>query len=255
MRVPAHPCASIRPATSGGRTRSSTAWTSRRTWTPTATAIGDIPGLIQRLDYLAGLGVTCLWLMPFQPTPNRDDGYDITDYYGVDPRLGDARRLRRARPHRHRPRAAGDRRPGRQPHLRRASVVPGGAQRPRLAAARLVRLARRAVGRAEGARLPGQARRATGPTTRARPVLPAPLLLTSSPTSTRPTRRSVTRSRTSSASGSRWASRASAWTPCRPARDRRAARARRQGRAAGMAAPACARSPTAAAATRCCSAR
>jgi trehalose synthase len=50
--------------------------------------IGDIPGLIQRLDHLAGLGVTCLWLMPFQPTPNCDDGYDISDYYAVDPRLG-----------------------------------------------------------------------------------------------------------------------------------------------------------------------
>ena len=58
---------------------------------------GDLAGLTERLDYLAGLGVTCLWLMPFYPTPNRDDGYDITDYYGVDPRLGDARRLRRAR--------------------------------------------------------------------------------------------------------------------------------------------------------------
>jgi trehalose synthase len=50
--------------------------------------IGDMAGLIQRLDHLAGLGVTCLWLMPFQPTPNCDDGYDITDYYAVDPRLG-----------------------------------------------------------------------------------------------------------------------------------------------------------------------
>jgi trehalose synthase len=50
--------------------------------------IGDLQGLIDRLDHLAGLGVTCLWLMPFQPTPNRDDGYDIADYYGVDPRLG-----------------------------------------------------------------------------------------------------------------------------------------------------------------------
>ncbi|HET6520636.1 MAG TPA: alpha-amylase family glycosyl hydrolase, partial [Geminicoccaceae bacterium] len=50
--------------------------------------IGDFPGLTQRLDYLAGLGVTCLWLMPFYPSPNRDDGYDITDYYAVDPRLG-----------------------------------------------------------------------------------------------------------------------------------------------------------------------
>lgn len=49
---------------------------------------GDITGLAQRIDYLAELGVTCLWLMPFYPTDNRDDGYDITDYYGVDPRLG-----------------------------------------------------------------------------------------------------------------------------------------------------------------------
>jgi trehalose synthase len=50
--------------------------------------MGDFPGLAERLDYLAELGVTCLWLMPFHPTTDRDDGYDITDYYGVDPRLG-----------------------------------------------------------------------------------------------------------------------------------------------------------------------
>ena len=49
---------------------------------------GDFNGLTQRVDYLAGLGVTCLWLMPFYPSPNRDDGYDIIDYYGVDSRLG-----------------------------------------------------------------------------------------------------------------------------------------------------------------------
>ena len=49
---------------------------------------GDIAGLVQRIDYLAELGVTCLWLMPFYPTPDRDDGYDVTDHYGVDPRLG-----------------------------------------------------------------------------------------------------------------------------------------------------------------------
>jgi trehalose synthase len=51
--------------------------------------IGDIEGLTERVDYLAGIGVTCIWLMPFQPSPNRDDGYDITDYYGIDPRFGD----------------------------------------------------------------------------------------------------------------------------------------------------------------------
>src|SRR3954454_15290041 len=49
---------------------------------------GDFAGLSQRIEHLADLGVTCLWLMPFYPTAERDDGYDITDFYGVDPRLG-----------------------------------------------------------------------------------------------------------------------------------------------------------------------
>ncbi|WP_108395411.1 alpha-amylase family protein [Devosia submarina] len=49
---------------------------------------GDFQGLTDRIDYLAGLGVTCIWLMPFYPTANRDDGYDIIDYYAVDPRYG-----------------------------------------------------------------------------------------------------------------------------------------------------------------------
>jgi maltose alpha-D-glucosyltransferase/alpha-amylase len=56
--------------TSGTRTQSSTAFRSRR------------------LDYLDGMGVTAIWLMPFQPSPRRDDGYDVADYYGVDPRYG-----------------------------------------------------------------------------------------------------------------------------------------------------------------------
>jgi maltose alpha-D-glucosyltransferase / alpha-amylase len=50
--------------------------------------IGDFKGLLRRLDYLQGLGITTIWLMPFQPSPGRDDGYDISDYYGVDPRYG-----------------------------------------------------------------------------------------------------------------------------------------------------------------------
>jgi trehalose synthase len=49
---------------------------------------GDLVGVAERIDYLSDLGVTCLWLMPFYPTADRDDGYDITDFYGVDPRLG-----------------------------------------------------------------------------------------------------------------------------------------------------------------------
>lgn len=50
--------------------------------------VGDFEGLIERLDYLQYLGVGAVWLAPFQPTPNRDNGYDISDYYGVDPRHG-----------------------------------------------------------------------------------------------------------------------------------------------------------------------
>jgi len=50
--------------------------------------VGDFKGLVRRLDYLQGLGVTAIWLMPFQPSPRRDGGYDVADYYGVDPRYG-----------------------------------------------------------------------------------------------------------------------------------------------------------------------
>jgi len=50
--------------------------------------IGDFRGLTQRLDYLLGMGITCLWLLPFFPSPNRDNGYDVMDYYNIDPRLG-----------------------------------------------------------------------------------------------------------------------------------------------------------------------
>lgn len=49
---------------------------------------GDLPGLTSRLDYLARLGVTCLWLNPIHPSPKLDGGYDISDYYGVHPQLG-----------------------------------------------------------------------------------------------------------------------------------------------------------------------
>jgi len=50
--------------------------------------IGDLPGLIQKLDYLQDLGVTCLWLLPFFPSPLKDDGYDISDYLNVHPMYG-----------------------------------------------------------------------------------------------------------------------------------------------------------------------
>ena len=50
--------------------------------------IGDFAGLTEKVDYLAGLGVTCIWLMPIYPTADRDDGYDISEHYGIDTRLG-----------------------------------------------------------------------------------------------------------------------------------------------------------------------
>ncbi|MCK1743339.1 alpha-amylase family protein [Bradyrhizobium sp. 139] len=50
--------------------------------------IGDFNGLLRRLDYLHGLGITAIWLMPFQTSPGRDDGYDVADYYSVDARYG-----------------------------------------------------------------------------------------------------------------------------------------------------------------------
>src|ERR1700704_5894591 len=50
--------------------------------------IGDFEGLMRRLDYLHGLGITAVWLMPFQTSPCKDDGYDVSDYYNVDPRYG-----------------------------------------------------------------------------------------------------------------------------------------------------------------------
>jgi maltose alpha-D-glucosyltransferase / alpha-amylase len=50
--------------------------------------VGDFGGLADRLDHVEALGATCIWLLPFYPTPNRDNGYDVTDFYAVDPRLG-----------------------------------------------------------------------------------------------------------------------------------------------------------------------
>jgi maltose alpha-D-glucosyltransferase / alpha-amylase len=50
--------------------------------------MGDFNGLISRLDYLVSLGIDCIWLLPMYPTPGRDDGYDIMDYYNINPDYG-----------------------------------------------------------------------------------------------------------------------------------------------------------------------
>ncbi|HJT18828.1 MAG TPA: maltose alpha-D-glucosyltransferase [Nitrospira sp.] len=57
--------------------------------------IGDFPGLTEKLDYLQWLGVDCIWLLPFFPSPLRDDGYDVADYYGVFPDYGTLKDVRR----------------------------------------------------------------------------------------------------------------------------------------------------------------
>jgi maltose alpha-D-glucosyltransferase / alpha-amylase len=57
--------------------------------------IGDFPGLTSKLDYLQDLGVTAIWLLPFYPSPLRDDGYDIADYLGVNPAYGTLRDFKR----------------------------------------------------------------------------------------------------------------------------------------------------------------
>src|SRR6201999_2398495 len=57
--------------------------------------IGDFAGLTEKLDYLQDLGVTTLWLLPFFPSPGRDDGYDIADYGAVNPDFGTMKDFRR----------------------------------------------------------------------------------------------------------------------------------------------------------------
>ena len=57
--------------------------------------IGDFEGLTERLDYLQDLGVTALWLLPFYPSPGKDDGYDIADYRRINPDFGTMRDFRR----------------------------------------------------------------------------------------------------------------------------------------------------------------
>jgi maltose alpha-D-glucosyltransferase/alpha-amylase len=56
--------------------------------------VGDFPGLIRRLDYLAEVGINAVWLLPFYPSPRRDDGYDISDYRGVHTEYGNVRDVR-----------------------------------------------------------------------------------------------------------------------------------------------------------------
>ena len=179
--------------------------------------VGDFKGLMRRLDYLHGLGITAIWLMPFQPSPGKDDGYDIADYYGVDPRygtLGDfvefthgCRAARHPRHHRSR----------RQSHLR--CSIPGFATRAAIPdshyrdwyvwADKKPRQRRQGHGVSRRAEIDLDARQGSqAPGTSIASTI-------SSPTSTPRTRTCRPRSSRSWASGSSSASPASAWTRCR----------------------------------------
>jgi maltose alpha-D-glucosyltransferase/alpha-amylase len=56
--------------------------------------IGDFQGLLQKLDYLQDLGVTAIWVLPFYPSPLKDDGYDIADYYSINARYGNIKQFK-----------------------------------------------------------------------------------------------------------------------------------------------------------------
>jgi hypothetical protein len=101
-----------------------------------------LPRADQKLDYLRTRRHR-LWLLPFYPSPLRDDGYDIADYDERPSELRHARRLQRFLDEAHRA-ASGHHRAGHQPHLRPAPVVPARAPRPPGARARLLRLERHA---------------------------------------------------------------------------------------------------------------
>ena len=105
--------------------------------------IGDFRGLTEKLDYLQDLGVTALWLLPFYPSPLRDDGYDIADYTEVNSTYGSLQDfkifLERSTPSR----PARNHRTGGEPHLGSAPLVPALTQRAgRSNAAELLRLER-----------------------------------------------------------------------------------------------------------------
>ena len=84
---------------------------------------GDFQGLTQRLDYLQDLGVTCIWLLPFFPSPLKDDGYDISDYLNVHPDYGTLDDFKAFLRCGARTQHAGDDRIGHQPHFRSAPLV------------------------------------------------------------------------------------------------------------------------------------
>ena len=101
---------------------------------------GDFRGLIQKLDYLQWLGIDCIWLLPFYPSPLKDGGYDIADFYDINPDYGTVEDFRAfvEAAHERGMRVIVDLVD--EPHLCRPPLVPGVPGEPGRAEGRLVRL-------------------------------------------------------------------------------------------------------------------
>ena len=89
---------------------------------------GDFRGLIEKLDYIEELGVNAIWLLPFYPSPFRDDGYDISDYRGIHPRYGSLAGFQDLYPGGTPSSNKGHHRAGHQSHIGSASLVSGGPE-------------------------------------------------------------------------------------------------------------------------------
>ena len=94
--------------------------------------VGDLPGILSRLDHLAALGVDAVWISPIYPSPMADFGYDVSDYTGIDPLFGTLDDFDRLVAAAHARGPEGDPRLRAEPHLRPASLVPR-EPRPRAA--------------------------------------------------------------------------------------------------------------------------
>ena len=138
---------------------------------------GDFRGLADKLDYLQEIGVDCIWLLPFYPSPLRDGGYDIADFYSIHSDYGTIEDFTYFIEQAHQRGTARDRRPRHEPHIGRSPMVPGEPPGSDRAVRRLVRVGRRrhALGRgSDHLRRQRAVELVVG--RGARPVLLAPLL-------------------------------------------------------------------------------
>ena len=130
----------------GGRPASSIRSIRARFRDSNGDGIGDLPGILQRLEYIQSLNVKTIWLSPIYPSPMHDFGYDVANYTAVHPMFGTLADFDRLLAAVH----AGDEarpRPGAQPHVGRTRLVSGEPRQPRQPQARLVYLARPSPGR------------------------------------------------------------------------------------------------------------